>query len=298
MEFSIIIPTYNRQKLLKKCLESLLHQDFPKKKYEILVIDDGSKDNTENFVKKLKKTNKNLKYFKIKKSGRGTARNLGLKNSKKKIIAFTDDDCVVEKQWLKKIEYYFKNTKVDAVGGAIVNPTNKYISWAQYILNFSAWFPKGNCKLVKDIPTANVAYRQESINGLEFSENLGKGGYEDSLFNLELRRKGGKILFCPDVKVSHFTWEMNYGLKKFFWIQKKAGLGFLLGGYKTNSKSGRILNRFKFLNLFCPRISLIFLRCVKSGYLLKFIYCFPLIFLGEFYNGAIIFLSQSKIYKN
>jgi len=297
MKFSIIVPTYNRKRMLYGCLKSLVNQDYPKNDYEIIVIDDGSTDGTEQIIKSLIKDYKNLRYFKIDHSGQAAARNIGLRRTKGKFIAFTDDDCVVEKNWLKKIEKVFKGTNTDAVGGSILNPTNRYIAWAQYILNFSSWFPKGSCRFIKDIPTANIAYRKMSIKGLAFPENLGRGVYEDSLFNHQLRKKRGKILFCPDIKVAHFTWNHNYGLKKFFWIQKKAAIGFVRGGYEVHGRIGNILRKWKPLNLFLPGLPSVVSRCLKQGYFLRLVFCFPLILIGELYKGVLIAFNEKCLKK-
>jgi len=294
MIFSVVVPTYNRPKLLQKCLKSLINQDYPKKDYEIIVVNNASSNHTNLIISSLMKQYKNIRFITNKTNkGPGYSRNRGIKKSKGKFIAFTDDDCVVDKDWLKKIEDSFKKSKVDAVGGSISNPTELYIAWAQYILNFSSWFPKGSDRYVKDIPTANIAYRRSVIINHFFPEHLSSQGYEDSIYNFHLYRNNKKILFCPKIKVEHFTWDENYGLKKFFKVQKNAAIGFVLGGYKVHSKMGEILTSFQFLNLFCPRLLMVFLRCTRYGYLTKFILCFPLILLGELYRGVVICLTNN-----
>lgn len=294
MKFSIIIPTHNRKNLLRKCLHSVLHQNYPKKDYEIIMIDDGSTDGTDRFVKFFMKKEFNVKYLKIENRGPGAARNAGLRKAKGKFIAFTDDDCVVEKNWLRKIESCFEKTDADAVGGSIINPTDKYIAWSQYLLNFSSWFPKGKDRYVKDIPTANIAYRKSSIKNHLFPEYLYDLVYEDSLYNFYLYKNKKKILFCPDIKVKHITWEEKSNLKKFFSIQKKAALGFAGGGYKVHGEAGKILMRIRLLNLFCPRLIMVLMRCLRYGYGYRFIIYFPLLLLGEFYKGFVILLAKSQ----
>ena len=294
MKFSVIIPTYNGKNLLRSCLNSIFNQDYSKSEYEVIVIDDGSTDGTNLLIPDLKKKHFNLRYFKIHHKGQNAARNFGLRKARGEFIAFTDDDCLVEPYWLKKIEYAFSTSHADGIGGAILNPTNKYIAWSQYLLNFSSWFPKGKRKYVTDIPTANLAFRKTSILSHFFPEYIGKWGYGDSLFNYSLRKKDKKILFCPHIRIKHITWEKDYGMGKFLEIQKKAAVGFVLGGYKVHGKFGKMLMSFRFLNLFCPRLLMIFLRCIKRRYLTKFLFCFPLIFLGEFYRNLIIISSVNR----
>lgn len=88
-QVSVIIPTYNRENLLQKAIESVTNQTF--QDFEILIIDDASTDNTEAVVKNLK--NDKIKYFKLQKnSGQCVARNYGIKRAQGKYIAFLDSD--------------------------------------------------------------------------------------------------------------------------------------------------------------------------------------------------------------
>ncbi|MBI2031228.1 MAG: glycosyltransferase [Candidatus Levybacteria bacterium] len=96
---SIIIPTYNAQKFLDRCLKSIRKQDYPKNKYEILVIDGGSTDNT---IKVAKKWGTKILKNQLRDAERGKA--IGIKNAKGEIIALIDaDNELVEKIWLTQM---------------------------------------------------------------------------------------------------------------------------------------------------------------------------------------------------
>ena len=98
-KISIIIPTYNREKLVVRSVESVLGQTL--KNIEVIVVDDCSDDNTENVLKKIK--DKRLKYIKLSKnSGACYARNQGIKNATGKYIAFQDSDDVFHPDKLEK----------------------------------------------------------------------------------------------------------------------------------------------------------------------------------------------------
>jgi len=86
--FSVIIPTYNRAHLIPKAIESVLQQSFSD--WELLVIDDGSTDNTQNVV--LEYSDKRLKYIHQKNAERSAARNTGIENSDGKYLCFLDSD--------------------------------------------------------------------------------------------------------------------------------------------------------------------------------------------------------------
>lgn len=88
--FSIVIPTYNRRVLLEKCVNSVLNQTFTD--FEIIVIDDGSKDGTDEFIASLETKKINLKYRYHKNHGVSFSRNKGIKIAKGKWIAFLDSD--------------------------------------------------------------------------------------------------------------------------------------------------------------------------------------------------------------
>ncbi|HHT9125790.1 MAG TPA: glycosyltransferase [Candidatus Brocadiia bacterium] len=120
---SILIPTCNRAGLLKSALESLKHIDYPSDRYEVIVIDDGSTDDTKETVMAFVGAYCNtplpyhLQYLRQEKKGISAAKNLGIAHSKGEIIVTTDDDCEFERDWLKNLLRPFENPEVGAVGG-------------------------------------------------------------------------------------------------------------------------------------------------------------------------------------
>ncbi|MFT4283155.1 MAG: glycosyltransferase family A protein, partial [Candidatus Woesearchaeota archaeon] len=99
---SVIIPVHNDSYRLKKCLTALKYQDY--RNYEVLLIDNNSKEN----IKKICKEYSFVKYFKEEKKGSYSARNKGISNSNGEIIAFTDSDCIPNKDWLSEGVKAFK----------------------------------------------------------------------------------------------------------------------------------------------------------------------------------------------
>ena len=89
--FSIIIPTYNRASFIEKAINSVLNQTY--QNFELIIVDDGSTDNTEEVIKSIK-SNKII-YFKIENSERGFARNYGTKHSKGDYVTFLDSDDIL-----------------------------------------------------------------------------------------------------------------------------------------------------------------------------------------------------------
>ena len=98
---SVVIATYNRARLLKCCLESLLNQSIPKNEYEVIIVDDGSTDTTsevcKSFLPRLP-----LKYFHLRHSGRSSAKNLGVFASSGALVLLFDDDDIADKDLLRE----------------------------------------------------------------------------------------------------------------------------------------------------------------------------------------------------
>jgi len=116
-EISIIIPVFNDQAGLEKCLESLSVQTYPGKYYEIIVVDNGSDENIDltSFSSVL-----NIRVEKEKMQGSYIARNKGITVAKGDIFAFIDSDCIAEPDWLEKGVEFLKNSEnVGLVGGKV-----------------------------------------------------------------------------------------------------------------------------------------------------------------------------------
>lgn len=190
---SVIIPTYNRKNLLRKCLEALFNQTYPKEKFEIIVVDDGSTDGTENEIKNLTKQFKNLCYLYQKNQGPATARNLGLKKAKREIIAFTDSDCLPAEDWLEQIEKAFRlNPKALGIEGKTISNFEKedYFHYRTFNETGGQYW------------TCNIAYQKKALVDIGGFDESFTFFFEDIDLARRLLRKG-KIVFAPMVVVMH-----------------------------------------------------------------------------------------------
>ncbi len=104
VDVSVIIPVYNTEKYLKKCLDSIINQEY--QVLEIIVINDGSTDNSKRIINNYMKKYNNIVYFEKSNSGQASARNLGLQHAKGKYISFIDSDDYVEKDLYKELDKY------------------------------------------------------------------------------------------------------------------------------------------------------------------------------------------------
>ena len=115
---SIIIPSFNRKYLLKRTIESVKNQTYPADRYEIIVVDDGSKDDIEDLVRTLQeKGYRTLKYLHQKHKGPAAARNLGINHAGGNIIAFIDSDSIATKTWLEEITKGYDSDIIAGIGG-------------------------------------------------------------------------------------------------------------------------------------------------------------------------------------
>lgn len=117
LSISVIIITLNRAESLKETLSSLTRQT--RQPDEVIVVDNGSSDDTKRLVKGFRHE-LNINYVHETKRGIPEARNAGIRNATKDIIAFIDDDCVADKNWLKYLEIPFlKDPFIGVVGGKV-----------------------------------------------------------------------------------------------------------------------------------------------------------------------------------
>lgn len=116
MKYSFIIPVYNSEEYIVKCLNSIIIQNKNKSNFEIIVVDDGSADNTQKIVEELSKKHKNIiKYYKRKHEGVSSTRNYGIDKSCGEYIIFVDSDDLVYDKFLYRIDKVLKNKKYDVI---------------------------------------------------------------------------------------------------------------------------------------------------------------------------------------
>jgi len=117
--FTVVVPCYNVEHVVSKCVDALLAQEYPMEKFQIILVDDKSTDNTANILKQYT-NNKLIKViYHLKNRGLAAARNSGIKAGKSQIVGFLDSDMVVKKNWVKAMVTVLKSEKVIACMGGI-----------------------------------------------------------------------------------------------------------------------------------------------------------------------------------
>ncbi|MCW1309091.1 MAG: glycosyltransferase family 2 protein [Candidatus Bathyarchaeia archaeon] len=117
MFLSVIIPTRNRAKYLAGALASITGQTYPQELFEVIVVDNGSTDNTKEVCESFNDRIKNLRYFYEPTPGLHVGRHLGMRQAKAEILVYADDDIEAFPTWLEAIAESFQNPEVVLVGG-------------------------------------------------------------------------------------------------------------------------------------------------------------------------------------
>jgi GT2 family glycosyltransferase len=208
---SVIIPTYNRASSLREALISLSHLDFPEGWYEIVVVDDGSTDETERVMATLQSAAPTpIRYLKQKEHrGASAARNSGIKMAGGEILVFTDDDCLFQREWLSLLLAAFDSGEVGMVGGPDRAPEGSlfFSKCADYLLTSfigtGGLRARDSLRLGKYYPrSCNMAIRRDVLAqvGL-FDEDLFPGEEIELAYRVE--KAGYLIRFAPDAYVWH-----------------------------------------------------------------------------------------------
>ncbi len=207
---SVIIPCRNEKRFIKNCIDSILNQDYPKDKIEVLVIDGMSDDGTREIVNDYCKKDLIIKLLDNPKKIVPTALNKGILNARGDIIIRMDAHNFYESNYISKCVKYLEKYNLDNVGGVWVTLPGKDTVIAKSIaLALSHPFGVGNAnfrigltkpKYVDTVPFGCYKKKVFDRIGL-FNENLVRN--QDIEFNLRLKKKGGKILLAPDI-VSYY----------------------------------------------------------------------------------------------
>ena len=188
-DISIIVPAYNAEKYIEKCLNSLVNQT--KEELEFIIVNDGSTDSTEELVKNYK--DKRIKYFKNKNQGIGKTRNFGINQAKGEYIMFLDSDDYIEKTCCEEMYNKAKNDNLDIVICDFYKEYDNGNIEEIHTPHFENSSLKDNPNIITEYlsPWAKIYNRKLIVdNNIRFVEDC---KYEDVPFVIEALDKANKI---------------------------------------------------------------------------------------------------------
>ena len=202
MKLSVIVPVWNTAKYLPKCLDSILNQSL--KDIEIIVVNDGSSDNSVEVIKKYVKKYKDRIIFLDKENGgQGSARNLGIKKAHGDYIGFVDSDDFIEKTMYEEMYKSAIDNDSDIVICNISDYYEKDDSKKDVLLGLSNT-PSINEAIVKSVPSVvNKIYRRELLQNraISFDESI---WYEDLPYSMQILVNAQKISFVEKPFYNYF----------------------------------------------------------------------------------------------
>ena len=220
LQISVIIPTFNRWDILLQCISALKEQTLDPSSYEVIVIDDGSTDDAYKTFISREGTNNfkeirfpNLRYFHQKKNGPGSARNLGIRQARGRILIFLGDDIIASKNLLEEhLLFHKEKFQGENFGclGYITWPSNfqptqflHFIgNWGQFLFEEIS---HGEEVDYNYFYTSNISLKKEFLDkkNLLLDENFKYAAWEDIEFGYRLGKEGLKIIFNKNAIAFH-----------------------------------------------------------------------------------------------
>lgn len=219
VRLSVIICTYNRDKYIYNVLKSIAENDFPKDRYEIVLVNNNCTDQTESECSRFLQdfSDVDLKIFKEAHQGLSYARNRGISEAEGDVLVYVDDDAVVNSGYLKTYADFFDtHPEVDAAGGRIVpryetSEPDWFSKYTRQLITAQLDFGKKECRFPKGkFPGGgNAAYRKTVFDRVGFfNVELGRkgtgliGAEEKDLFD-KMTDQGIQFFYLPDAVLYH-----------------------------------------------------------------------------------------------
>lgn len=203
LSVSVVVPAYNCAAHVERLLDSLFAQTYPRSSYEIIMVDDGSSDETASVAERaLAQWEGAGRVLRKANGGPASARNAGIRASTADVIAFIDADCVADPDWLESVVRPLADGAA-GVGGPLRNVAPR--GWVTGYLDACQFYRQRTRNGVVDyLLTANVAFRREALAQVGgFAERPGVWA-EDADLSFRLKQEGYALLLASGGAVTHF----------------------------------------------------------------------------------------------
>ncbi len=199
MLVSVVIPVFNREDFIERCLHSVLDQDF-KEEYEVIVIDDGSYDATKEKIAAMKDPRIAF-HSNGSNQGLSFSRNIGVSLARGEVVAFTDSDCIVDRQWLEELlRPFMLDADTMIVGGKIKSPPSRGY-WS--MVNQDRDFIAAHNGYVAQIRGCNMAFRKKFLEDNPFDERLLLAADDWDICE-RCHKQNKKVYYTQEALVTHY----------------------------------------------------------------------------------------------
>ena len=213
---SIIVPVYNAEKYLSRCIDSILRQTFAD--FELILVNDGSSDKSKEICEKYSGSDPRIKLINQKNSGVSAARNTGLDNASGEYIGFVDSDDFIEKNMYEELYNILKKTGADisvcGIKDVFSEETGNFQKSENKVLTFDVKSAL-ECILSGKLLTmysVNKLYKRELFENLRYP--VGKI-YEDTVLSVQIFSKCNKIAYSPAILYYYFRNPGSITFQKF-----------------------------------------------------------------------------------
>jgi glycosyltransferase involved in cell wall biosynthesis len=216
---SVIVPAYQAEDIIDRCLDALAHQTVPREFYEIVVVDDGSTDETCARVK----AHTGVRLLTQVHAGPASARNLGVQRARGEIVLFTDADCEPTPNWIERMVAPFRDGQVVGVKGVYRTCQQEIVARFVQLEYEDKYDRMAREKQIDFVDTYAAGYRRDVFvaNG-GFDPVFTQASVEDQEFSFRLARQGYKMVFAPEAVVYHWGHARNL----WAYCRKKLGIGY------------------------------------------------------------------------
>ena len=206
LDYSIVVPTYRRPESLARCLEAIQALRFPRDRFEVLVVDDGSPTPPADIVASVDRSLQ-ARLVSTRHAGPATARNTGARLARGNYLVFTDDDCMPHRDWLDSIDRWTSSTPgALAIGGHTINvlADNVYAEASQGIIDYLYEYFGEHSAPRRFFTSNNLVVRREDFVGVGgFDETFALAAAEDRDFCERWLETGKSLQYASDVMVNH-----------------------------------------------------------------------------------------------
>ena len=218
---SVIVPVYNGAGLIDRCLDALADQPGPAARYEIIVVDDGSVDNTAEVVNAWRVRHPQVRCRLVQQANAGpaAARNHGAREATAAILLFTDADCAPQPDWIERMVAAFGRLDTAGAKGAYLSDQRGLVPRFVQAEYEDRYDRMAGQERIDFIDTYSAGYRRSVfLDNDGFDPIFTTASVEDQEFSFRLAQKGYRLVFAPEARVKHLHDEsvVEYARRKYY----------------------------------------------------------------------------------